>query len=142
MKFFNPQLQLVRERRINEPDAYFLHVVTFCPRTSYRADGVELVGFGPNNETQEEGVFKVKVKIKQDAALLDFEYITPVIHTFSIGSVAFLEGEGWFEVQVVGTQLQKSGTVTRDGDPKTGGVGAVGSATADDKSRPIGDSFE
>lgn len=137
MKFYHPQLQLTRETLIGQPDAYYLHVVTFCPRTSYRADGVEFPGFGPNNETLEEGVYKVNVKICQDAALPDLEYITPVVHTISLGSVAFPEGEGWFEVQVIGNQFATSSYGTRDGEPKTGGVGTVGTTSSDDKSRPI-----
>lgn len=133
MKFFHPQLQLTRETALDAPDAYYLHVVTFCPRTSFRADGYETPGFHPDNES----VYKVKVKLLQDAALPDMEYITPVVHTIALGSVAFPEGEGWFEVQVTGTVLGTSNT-QRDGDPpKTGGTGTVGSTTADDKSRPI-----
>lgn len=39
MKLFQPQVQLIRRNHVDAPDSYFLHAVTFCDRTSYRASG-------------------------------------------------------------------------------------------------------
>jgi hypothetical protein len=139
MQLFHPNLQLYRETVLDAPDAYYLHVVTFCPRSQFRADGHEIVGFHADNTI--EGSYKIRVKLLEDAALPNLDVLTPIVHTFALGSVAFPQGEGWFEVQVIGETLDTSGggTLSRSGDPKTGGTGAVQSTTATSGSRPIDD---
>ena len=137
MHLFHPTLHLARETILDAPDAYYLHVVTFCPRSRFRANGHEIVGFHAENTI--EGSYKIKVKLLEDAALPDLDVLTPVVHTLDLGSVAFPEGEGWFEVQVIGETLDTSGggVLSRSGEPKTGGTGAVKTTTATNKSRPI-----
>ncbi|MCB0577074.1 MAG: hypothetical protein KDC61_21120 [Saprospiraceae bacterium] len=147
MKFFHPQIQLARETVLNEseyePDVFYLHIVTFCPRTCFRADGYETPGFGPNNETQAEGLYKVVIKLIQDTTLPDYGYITPVVHTIALGSIDFPGGEGEIEVQVQGAVVENDGGGMRgDTNPpttttKTGGTGTVGTTGADSISRPI-----
>ncbi len=137
MKFFKPQVQLARETIFDEPDAYYLHVVTFCPRTSFRADG-----YTTDSSELANGLYKVVINLQQDPALPDFEYITPVVHTLSLGNIAFPGGEGWIEVQVIGAVIEENARNTRDTNPpttttKTGGTGTVSTADADNKSRPI-----
>lgn len=77
----------------------------------------------------------------QDTALPDFNYITPVVHTIALGSIAFPGGEGEIEVAVLGTVMEESAAGTRDGNPtlktKTGGQGTVSTVSADNKTRPI-----
>lgn len=139
MNFYNPSIHLSRETILDAPDAYYLHVVTFCPRSRFRANGHEIVGFHTENTV--EGSYKIKVKLLEDAALPDLDVLTPVVHTISLGSIAFPGGEGWFEVQVIGETLESTGDIaSRSGEPKTGGTGAVKTTTASDKSRPIDDS--
>ena len=140
MTFFHPTLHLSREIILDAPDAYYLHIITFCPRSRFRANGHEIVGFHAENTI--ENSYKIKVKLLEDAALPDLDVLTPVVHTLDLGSVAFPEGEGWFEVQVTGETLDTSGgsVLNRAGEPKTGGTGAVKTTTASDKSRPIDDS--
>lgn len=139
MKFFHPQIQLARETVLYEPDAYYLHVVTFCPRTSFRADGFEVDG-----SALAEGRYMVRVKLREDMELPDFNYITPVVHTIALGSIDFPGSEGAIEVQVVGDVIDTGSGGTR-GDtepeppPKTGGKGTVSTPDADDQSRPISD---
>ena len=134
MKFFHPQIQLARESVFDQPDIYFLHVVTFCPRTSFRADG-----FAFDDSALADNLYKVIVKLRQDPALPDYEYITPVVHTLALGSIAFPDGEGDIQVQVQGVALPRDSGGSRDVDPptQTGGTGTVGTTTAEDKSRPI-----
>lgn len=134
MKFFHPQIQLARESMFDQPDAYFVHVVTFCPRTSFRADG-----FSTDAGELANGLYKVVVKLRQDPALPDFESITPVVHTIALGNIAFPGGEGDVQVQVQGVTIQEGAGGSRDADPptQTGGTGTVGTGTAEDRSRPI-----
>ncbi len=135
MKFFHPQIQLARETVLDEPDAFYLHIVTFCPRTCFRADGYEV-----DDSELSGGKYKVQIKLRQDPALPDFGYITPVVHTIALGSIAFPGGEGEIEVQVQGAVMESGGSGTRgDTNPptKTGGTGTVGTTGADSTSKPI-----
>ncbi len=136
MKFFKPVVQLAREHQIDQPDLYFLHVVTFCPRTCYYASNYTV-----STTNLANGLYEVTVKIMQDLTRPDMEYITPVVHTIDLGPIAFPGGEGWIQVSVEGDVPNTRNGATRDGNPttktKTGGSGTVSTTDADDKSRPI-----
>ncbi|MDX2134739.1 MAG: hypothetical protein SFV52_08135 [Saprospiraceae bacterium] len=136
MKFFHPQIQLARTAVLDQPDAYFLHVVTFCPRTSFRADGYET-----DRQDLPDGKFSVRIKLQQDPALPDLPYITPVVHTLALGNIDFPDGEGFFEVTVTGAVLEETFATAREVPPptktKTGGTGTVGTTGADADTKPI-----
>ncbi|MBL7809123.1 MAG: hypothetical protein JNN28_14985 [Saprospiraceae bacterium] len=137
MKFFYPQVQLARETVLDEPDTYYLHVVTFCPRTCFRANGHEL-----DTSELDKGKYKVRIKLRQDPTLPDFDYITPVVHTLALGGIAFPGGEGEIEVSVVGDVLASPASVSRSVDPpptttQTGGTTTVGTTGSDGKTKPI-----
>lgn len=138
MKFFKPQVQLARETVLDEPDAFYLHIVTFSPRTNFRADG-----YSVSDANLAEGIYNVTVNLVQDTALPDFDYITPVVHTIALGSIAFPELEGWIQVQVMGAVPEEPSSGARgDTNPpttttKTGGTGTVSTSDADNKSRPV-----
>lgn len=136
MKFFHPQIQLVRELILDAPDVFFLHIVTFCPRTCFRANG-----HSTDAGQLANGLYKVSINLIQDTALPDFDYITPVVHTIALGSIAFPSGEGEIEVTVLGTVIEDSAASERSTDPKTktktGGAGTVSTISADKKTRPI-----
>lgn len=137
MKFFHPQIQLARETVLDEPDAFYLHIVTFCPRTCFRADG-----YSTDAGELSNGLYKVSINLLQDPALPDFNYITPVVHTIALGSIDFPGGEGEIEVLVLGAVLEEGGGSVRSANPpksttKTGGKGTVSTTSAEDKSRPI-----
>lgn len=141
MKFFKPVVQLARERHLTGPDSFFLHVVTFCPRTVYRADGHSV----SSANLSTEGLYEVTVNLQEDSTLSDMEYITPVVHTIDLGTIEFPDGEGWIQVTVSGGP-QASGNGQRDAaDPttttKTGGSGTVSTMDADEKSRPLANSL-
>lgn len=137
MKFFKPQVQLAREIVLDEPDHYYLHVVTFCPRSCFRADGHETdAGELADNK------YKVRIKLRQDPGLPDLEYITPVVHTLTLGGISFPSGEGEIEVSVVGEVTAVATGGTRNVDPaptttKTGGTTTVGTTGSDGKTKPI-----
>lgn len=142
MKFFKPQIQLAREAVLDESDAFSLHIVTFCPRTCFRADGHSV-----SDEALGQGTYKVTINLLQDPALPDFGYITPVVHTLALGSIDFPGGEGEIEVTVQGAVLEE-GSGARDVDPpppttttKTGGKGTVSTTDADESPRPIPGDF-
>ena len=133
MKFFQPIIQLAREPMLDEPDAYFLHVVTLCPHTSFRANGHEVDSGELSN-----GKYIVRVKLLQDPNLPDYPYITPVVHTLALGSIDFPGGEGVVEVTVVGDVLAMASPGTRDADPpKTGGTSSTGTTGSDTPTKPI-----
>ena len=142
MKFFHPQIQLARETVLDEPDAYYLHIVTFCPRSCFRADG-----YSTDAGELADGLLKVSINLRQDPELPDFEYITPVVHTLALGSIDFPGGEGAIRIQVLGAvPTGGSPGASRDANPpatttKTGGTGTVSTSDADDKSRPIDPDF-
>ncbi|MBC7777969.1 MAG: hypothetical protein H7246_21220 [Phycisphaerae bacterium] len=140
MKFFKPQAQLARETILDEPDLFYLHVVTFCPRTRFREAGHEI-----DLSELSQNRCKVIVKLREDSNLPDFFYITPVVHTFPLTGVVFPAGEGEIEVQVVGAVLETGGSEGR-GTPttktKTGGSGTVSTTTADSNPRPISSDLE
>ena len=123
MKFFHPVIQLGKESG-ELADKYFLHVVTFCPRSNFQADG-----FSINNENLADGLLKVTVKLKQGAALPNFEFITPVVHSIDLGAIAFPFEDNTVEVTVVGDVLQEPTSNKRATDApkttKTGGTGTV-----------------
>jgi hypothetical protein len=128
MKFFDPQIQLTRWARAGQPDSYSIHVVTFCPKTTYAADGHTI-----DNSQLGQDLFKLRVKLRTDNALPEMDYITPVVHTIDLGPIDFPnELGGWIQVEVFGVQASdRSG-----GSP--GGVRTVSSTDSDDKSRPGG----
>ncbi|HRI62178.1 MAG TPA: hypothetical protein PK228_20700 [Saprospiraceae bacterium] len=141
MKFFKPQVQLARESVLDEPDLFYLHVVTFCPRTRFREDGheIDLAELSQNR-------CKVSVKLREDSNVPDFFYITPVVHTFPLTGVVFPGGEGEIEVQVVGAVLEAGASGARSDPPttttKTGGKDTVSTTTADTNPRPISSELE
>ncbi len=133
MKFFQPYIQLAREPMLDEPDAYFLHVVTLCPRSSFRANGFEA-----DDSKLSEGKYIVRVKLLQDPQLPDYPYITPVAHTLALGSIAFPAGEGIVEVTVVGDIIAAASSATRDAEPpKTGGTSSTGTTGSDTPTKPV-----
>ncbi|MCA0237187.1 MAG: hypothetical protein LCH81_12460 [Bacteroidetes bacterium] len=142
MKFFHPQIQLVRELVLDSPSIYYLHIVTFCPRTCFVADGYETPGFGPDNETLAEGLYQVIIHLREDSELPDFDYITPIVHTINLGGIVFPDDEGFIEVQVKGVVTEPDNSAARTTKPpktttKTGGKGTVSTTIAEDKSRPM-----
>lgn len=141
MKFFQPQLHLVRDRQLDQPDIYYLHVVTFCPRSSFRANGYSV----SDAQLQQEGVLSVTLQLKQDPGLPDFDSVTPVVHTIDLGAVPFPGAEGWVDVEVLGTVLETTGEgepgAEKVSKPKTGGKGTVSTTHASEKARPGSDEF-
>lgn len=134
MKFYQPQIQLAREQVLNAPDAFYAHIVTFCAKTNFRANGYTV-----DDRDLQNGNYKIDIMLLQDSNLPEFDYITPVVHTISLGSIAFPGGEGWITVTVLGDVPADRGN-TRDVDPpksetKTGGSGTVSTTSSDDKSR-------
>lgn len=134
MKFFSPIFQLdkkdVYETLSTE---YFVHVVTFCPRTSFRADGYET-----DVSELDNGVFIVRVKLKQDPALPEMEYITPVVHTIALGPISFPGRDGVIRVDVIGEVYQTGMGLSRGADdpPATGGSGTQATSGAGSGTKP------
>ncbi|WP_421796042.1 hypothetical protein [Haliscomenobacter sp.] len=134
MKFFHPVIQLGKESG-ELADNYFLHVVTFCPRSNFQADG-----FSVNNEHVDNGLLKVTVKVKQAAAMPNYEFITPVVHSIDLGAINFPIVDSTIEVTVIGDVLQEPTSNARAADTptttKTGGTGTVSTGSATDRERP------
>lgn len=86
MKLFKPYVELTKITDANEPDDYYIHVVTFTDKTNYRADGYSIGTLDQN------GVLPVTVKAILDENIIDFPYLTPVVHTIKLGDVSFPSG--------------------------------------------------
>lgn len=125
MKFFSPQVQISRVIGVEKPTIYTAHVVTFCDKTNYVADG-----FSTDTSELAQNLFILTVKVKQEASLPDIDYITPVVHTIPLGEIAFPQGEGFIRVQVKIMEL-----ANRDGNPTNGGVKTTSSTDADNQSK-------
>ena len=134
MKFYNPVIQLGKETG-ELADKYFLHVVTFCSRSNFQANG-----FSISDEKLADGLLKVTVKLKQAAQIPNFEFITPVVHSIDLGAVAFPFEDSTVEVTVIGDVLQEPTSNARSTDAptttKTGGTGTVSTTTASTRERP------
>lgn len=144
MKFFDPQLQLGKQAISELGDLYFLHVVTFCPRTNFKNNDFVI------DETQRnEGIIKVTVKLIQDPNVPDFEFITPIVHNVNIGEISLPSEQVRIDVTVEGEVFKKeiisssrdldSSSPPKKTTTKTGGQGSVSGtqATADSGVRPI-----
>lgn len=138
MKFFKPQVEIARELQFDAPPLYFAHVVTFCPRTRFRADGFEI----DDTQLQEKGIYNITVKLLEDATLPEMEFITPVVHTLALGAIEFPEQEGVIRVTVQGAVVDP-GTQLRNTNPttttKTGGSTSQNTVEASPRVRPIDD---
>lgn len=125
MKFFQPLIQLVRETGQGLPDDYFLHIVTFSPNARFRADGYDT----DDSNLQSDGLLKVNVYLKQDTGLPDFDFITPVVHTFELGNIAFPGGSGTIRAQAFYRLFEPVEEL------KPGGAAQVETADAEVKNR-------
>jgi hypothetical protein len=125
MKFYHPQVQLVRERILDEPDQFVLHAVTFCPKTNLKANGHALQA-GDN-------AVDVSLFITEDPDLPDFDFITPVVHTIRLGSFSSGRSEGEFRVSVVVQKSAISRGMMAEDKPKAQTTVSSTSAAEDDK---------
>lgn len=128
VKFYPPELNLFRQTKMDEPDEYFLQVVTTCSQSNMRAAGHAPFPSSPDGD----GVFRLTIYIKEDESLPGYEYPTPVVHSLELGSVEFEDGEGLFEVAVA----MKSDSEA-PGETKPVKKSTVRSTDADEDSRPI-----
>lgn len=72
------------------------------PTTSTLSPFARARGFGPMGmkswvstpRTPSKVPIKYRIKLLEDAALPDLDALTPVVHTLTLGSIAFPEGEG------------------------------------------------
>ncbi|MCB0593680.1 MAG: hypothetical protein H6557_26055 [Lewinellaceae bacterium] len=104
MILFKPQVQLTKITDVSEPDDYYVHVITFTDCTNYRADGYSI------GEMDEYGTLPVTIRAVQDENIIDFNYLTPVVHTIKLGAVSFPSGGGLVEVTFDdGTQSAENG---------------------------------
>lgn len=123
MKLLKPQVQLVKKTHIDQEDEFSLHAITYLPKTNYKADGYEVA-----NQLDGDGILPIALYISKDESIPEFNYLTPVAHTFDIGTLPFADGEGIVRVDLV-----------VNGARTTGGSGGTHTSTADsdDDDRPI-----
>lgn len=126
MKLYQPQVQLVKRTHMDAPDEYWLHAVTYCDKTYYRP-----AGHSPLPKTaDDDGVFRIELRIAQDMELPEFYLLTPLAHTIYLGSLPFDGGDGLVEVSL---------KVLVRGDEKPAGTVTVSTSSADKESKPIYD---
>lgn len=134
MKFYKPQVELIKIVDPTLPTEYVLHSVIFCRFTNFKANGYEI----DLSDLQAESLVTVTLKLDQDENAPNLEYITPVVHTLNLGAINFPEGEGWIEIDVVGAVIEEEG---RGETPvkkstKPGTKATVSTVDADTKTRP------
>jgi len=122
MKLLKPQVQLVRKTHIDQEDEFSLHVITFLPKTNYKADGYDVA-----DQLDSDGILPISLYISKDESIPEFNYLTPVVHTFEIGALPFSDGDGMIRVDLVVTGARTTGS--------SGGTHSS-TADADDDGRP------
>ena len=128
MDINQPQLRLFVDRSFDEPDAYTLHAVTLCKRTSFRADGHLPLPAA----LEENGVWKITLKIKQDETLPDFVADTPVVHSLKLGPLPEEAEEAQIKVELQVEQLVQQRGVAEEEKPKA----EIHTTSAQEDSRP------
>lgn len=135
MDYFLPQIELGREIVLDEPDAFYLHVITVCPRTNFRAGSHQF-----DNSDLGNGIFKVTLTLEQDPTMLDLAFDTPVVFTLELGSIPFPDEEGIVSVDVIIPDTLTGGAANRtesDPPPPTKTSGSASSSQAKDNPKPI-----
>lgn len=131
MQLFQPQVQLVKRSYMDEDPDYFLHAVTICNRTNYRADGNDPLP----TELNAAGEFEVSLNIAQEIDLPDHGLFTPVMHSINLGKLPFGMEDGMIRINVYASKLEG----TRDSSGKPDGTNTVSSTTVEEEDRPMGD---
>lgn len=133
MKFYKPQVQLVRKRIKNQADEYFLHAVTFCEQTNIRANGYEI----PLPTLNKDGNYEVNLLAVEDADLSNFNYLTPIVHTIDLGILPFGDENGEVVVTLFIEEKGDGRIISRGDKKRRAGTAGVATTSADPDSRPI-----
>jgi len=120
MQFYQPQIFLGKES--TETD-YVLHVVTLFPQSDYRPIGWETLPTAANSD----GVWQVVLKVERDSNELNFELLTPTVHSLELTGITLSSTAPWIEVEVV--------EVTTTGNLSTG-KGVVHQDHAEEDMKP------
>lgn len=130
MKLFKPQVQIARRTIVGAPNEYFLHAVTFCNKSNYRAAGFQL----DTHLVEDEGILTVSLNIAQDISIPEFNYLTPVVHTIDLGPLAFPDDDGIITVESV----MRTGTRSADtAEEEKKNKSTVSATEADEAGRPV-----
>lgn len=133
MKLLEPQVTLIRQSNLDTPDDFFLHAVTFCPQTNFRANGHAPIP----RELDETGVWNIGVHILKDETAPDFHCLTPVTHTIELGSFPGAK-EGVIQINLfIDRTLHPRGLETKE--KKVVAKTIVSTTDADEDGRPIED---
>ena len=81
MNYFEPQVTLLKETHMDQPDNYFLHVTTMMDQSNLVAMGHDPIPTQLNSE----GVFPIMLKYGVDPNLQNLSVDTPIVHTIELG---------------------------------------------------------
>ena len=79
MKLNQPQLTLAKTINMDAADDYWLHAVTFCGQTNYRADGFTVI-----DDNLDNGLLTIELYMVKDKELAELHFLTPMVHTLSL----------------------------------------------------------
>ena len=128
MEFYQPQVQLVRQRIIDQAPKYILQSVTICDRSNYCEDGYEPLPGGLNTE----GCYEVNLCISQNPGLPALVSNTPVHHVIDLGQLPFGLDDGDITVNIIDNTDGASGANQKKGTT------TVSTMDADNTERPMG----
>ncbi len=97
LKLSKPQVLLHKRWMDEETIVYYLHSVTYFDNTIYLPDGNGPLSSEPDND----GVFHIELHVREDTEIEPLNYLTPVVHTVSLGSVPFDEENSKIKIQVM-----------------------------------------
>ena len=104
MNYFEPQVTLLKETHMDQPDQHFLHVTTLMDQSNYIAMGNDPIP----TELNSEGVLPITLKYGIDPNLQCLCVDTPIVHTIENGALAFGGLDFIIEVEIV-DQILTSG---------------------------------
>lgn len=81
MNYFEPQVTLLKEIHMDQPDKYFLHVTTMVDQSNYIAMGHDPIPSGLNDE----GILPINLKYGIDPNLECLCIATPIVHILEMG---------------------------------------------------------
>ncbi len=130
MKLFKPQLQLAKElEKLNSgefKEHYYLHIITVCDRSNYRAKEQDVVV----KEEDSQVTIQVDLYFHKDPQIIDLGYLTPIVNTIDLG-MPIKVGEKF----LLRVDVHKS-LPSRDGNGNSSGSNETSSTQADEDARP------
>ncbi len=99
MKFFEPQVSIIKHTHLDAPNEYFVHAVTFCNNTQFYADSYAI----ESRQSNSNSLLLLSLFINRKTDIPELNCVTPIAHTISLGNY-----DGAIEIKVVNKDKSKN----------------------------------